>query len=326
MGKLVKYIVLVLASFLWFLGCSRDAVVYLVDQEIIGDDFRYGDLYRLSNLREYKEEVVKCNAPFAGKKAPVTLYLSGDSFTETGRLHPNAYASTGFFRSAVNTPAQNLQLVKGKKILVIETVERHTRERFALKPWMSWTPAPKVRAVAQKKSLWGRLLDWEIPYREEMHEAVLFSSDFILAIKEWKAGFHKQVFDKVDPKVGVVNEHLVYEMDLEPGVSSVFDPVEEEELARIVQHMNETRERYRALGFDEVYISVIPNKSSLLLTQDARYNRLVERIEQHPALEVPVISVWEEFRQKDYYLKGDSHWNCEGQQVWVDKVNRILAE
>jgi hypothetical protein len=326
MRKLIKYLVVLLAGFLWFLGCSRDTVVYLVDQGIVQDDFRYGDLYRLSNLKEYKEEVVKCKKPFSGENAPVTLYLSGDSFTETGRVSPDSYAGVGFFRSAVNTPDLSLELVEGKKILVIETVERHTRERFGMKPWMGWMPKPEKAPVEQKKSWWDSLVEWELPYREEMHESVLFSAAPILRIKEWKAGFHKRFFNRVDPKVGVLDEHLVYELDLEPGISSVFDPVGEEELGKMVQHMNRTRELYRDMGFDEVYISIIPNKSSLLLTEDARYNRLVERIERHADLEVPLISVWEDFQRKDYYMKGDSHWNCEGQQIWVDKVNRILTE
>jgi hypothetical protein len=327
MGKVLKYTVLVLASFLWFLGCSRATVVYLVDNGYIEDDFRYGDLYRLSNLGEYRQEVKKCGQAYEGQKVPVSLYLAGDSFTELGRIGGDAYAATHFKRTAVNTPAHDLVLKEGKKILVIESVERHFRERFSENPWGEWTLPPKETPKVQAQHWYDWLVELQVPYREEMHESVLFSSDFILKIKEWKAGFQKKYFDKVDPKVGVLDEHLVYELDLAEGVSSVFDPVTEEEIERIVKHINQTRENYRELGFDEVYLSIIPNKSSLLLTNDARYNRLVERIEAHPDLEAPIISVWREFQQGEYYLKGDSHWTCEGQKIWVDKVNgAILSE
>ena len=78
------------------------------------------------------------------------------------------------------------------------------------------------------------------------------------------------------------------------------------------------------LGFDEVYLSVIPNKSSLLIKDDPAYNHLIERIEGHPELQIPLISVWKAFTEQNYYQKGDSHWNCAGQKIWVDAVNERL--
>lgn len=327
--KALKYIALVIFGFLWFLGCSRDTVVYLVDNGLIGDDFRYGDLYRLSNLSAYRVPVEKCKTPYTGPKVPVALYLAGDSFTEEGRVSQGQYAADGYFRSFVADAQVPLQLAPGKKILVIETVERHLRERFSEKPWMGWVvrsgtaPAPVQEPFTFRK-LYNAIVDYKVPYREEMHESVLFSSDLILKIKELKADFNYRVFGRVDPKVNVLKGELVYDLDLAPGISSVYDPVPEEEIGRIVAHANATRRHYRSLGFDEVYLSVIPNKSSLLIRDDTAYNRLVERVENHPALEIPLISVWKAFADKNYYQKGDSHWDCAGQKVWVDQVNAAL--
>lgn len=328
--KVLKYIALVICGFLWFLGCSRDTVVYLVDNGFIGDDFRYGDLYRLSNLSAYRVPAEKCDRPYRGAKVPVALYLAGDSFTEEGRVNRNEYATDRYFRSFVADGQVPLQLSDGKKILVIETVERHLRERFSEKPWMNWVVSQPAAAVPGPESfsfagLYRALVDYKIPYREEMHESVLFSSDFILKIKEWKADFNYRVFGRVDPKVGVLKNQLVYDLDLAPGISSVYDPVPEEEISRIVKHANATCEHYRSLGFDEVYLSIIPNKSSLLIRDDTAYNHLVERVEGHPDLQVPVISVWKAFTIKNYYQAGDSHWNCAGQKLWVDAVNERLS-
>ncbi len=327
--KALKYIALVIFGFLWFLGCSRPTVVYLVDNGFIGDDFRYGDLYRLSNLSGYRVPVEKCDSPYPGTPAPVTLYLAGDSFTEEGRVNRNEYASAGYFRSFVADVEVLPELVSGKKILVIETVERHLRERFSEKPWRNWI-LPETVAEAPPSApfsfarLYRAILDYEIPYREEMHESVLFSNDFILRIKELKADFNYRVFGRVDPKVGVLKGELVYDLDLAPGISSVYDPVPDEEITRIVKHANATRSYYQSLGFDEVYLSIIPNKSSLLIKDDTAYNHLVERVENHRELQMPVISVWQEFTTQNYYQKGDSHWDCAGQKVWVDKVNERL--
>lgn len=328
--KALKYIALVVCGFLWFLGCSRHTVVYLVDEGYIGDDFRYGDLYRLSNLSGYRVPVEKCNSPYPGPQVPVMLYLAGDSFTEEGRVNRNEYASAGYFRSFVADEEILPELVPGKKILVIETVERHLRGRFSEKPWRNWilqepvtgAPAP---AHFSFSGLYQAIVDYEIPYREEMHESVLFSNHFILRLKELKADFNYRVFGRVDPKVGVLKGELVYDLDLAPGISSVYDPVPEDEIAGIVQHANATRSYYLSMGFDEVYLSIIPNKSSLLIKEDPAYNHLLERVENHPALQMPVISVWQEFTTRNYYQKGDSHWDCAGQKVWVDKVNEKLV-
>ena len=328
--KALKYIALVVFGFLWFLGCSRHTVVYLVDNGWIGDDFRYGDLYRLSNLSDYRVPVEKCSMPYKGAKVPVTLYLAGDSFTEEGRVNRDQYATDRYFRSFVADPQVPLERVPGKKILVIETVERHLRERFSEKPWMNWVepsgtdPVAPVQEPFSFRKLYAAIVDYEVPYREEMHESVLFSSDFILKIKELKADFNYRVFGRVDPKVNVLKGELVYDLDVAPGISSVYDTVSEEEIGRIVAHANATRRHYRSLGFDEVYLSVIPNKSSLLIRDEAAYNHLVERVEAHPALEVPLISVWRAFAAGNYYRKGDSHWDCAGQKIWVDQVNSIL--
>lgn len=327
--RALKYIALVIFGFLWFLGCSRDTVVYLVDNGFIGDDFRYGDLYRLSNLSGYRVPVEKCSAPYNGLKAPVALYLAGDSFTEEGRVNRDQYAADRYFRSFVADEQVPLELVPGRKILVIETVERHLRERFSEKPWMNWAlrsgagPAPVQEPLSFRK-IYDAIVEYELPYREEMHESVLFSNDLILKIKELKADFNYRVFGRVDPKVGVLKGELVYDLDLAPGISSVYDPVPEEEIAHIVAHANATRLHYRSLGFDEVYLSIIPNKSSLLIKEDTAYNHLVERVENHPDLQVPLISVWKAFTERNYYQKGDSHWDCAGQKIWVDAVNEKL--
>jgi len=328
--KALRYIALLVFGFLWFLGCSRDAVVWLADNGLLEDDFRYGDLYRLSNLSAYRVPVEKCKVPYTGPKAPVALYLAGDSFTEEGRVSRDQYATDRYFRSFVADEQVPLELTEGKKILVIETVERHLRERFSEKPWMNWLVMPPAGPVAKAEpftwtKLYDDILEYEVPYREEMHESVLFSSDPVLKIKEWKADLNYRFFGRTDPKVKVLKGELVYDLDLAPGISSVYDPVSDEEIARIVKHANATREYYRSLGFDEVYLSIIPNKSSLLIREDAAYNHLVERVENHPELQMPVISVWKAFVAENYYQKGDSHWNCAGQKIWVDAVNERLS-
>lgn len=330
MKRALKYIILLVFGFLWFLGCSKETVVFLDEQGWIKDEFRYGDLYRLSNLQQYKELSPKCKLPYQGKRAEATLYLAGDSFTEEERVAPDEYASQNYFRIFVADSLQTYLPVSGRKILIIQTVERHLRERFSEKPWDNWqlvkesSEGNPVKEKTTLSSIFRGLMDFKVPYREDMHESVLFSPDWILWIKEKKAAFNYKVLGKIDPKVKIVDGQLVYSLDVDPGISSVFDPVEDAEIERIVKHANQTRENYLKLGFDEVYLSIIPNKTSCVVKDSTSYNHLLQRVENHPELKMPVISVWDEFSAENYYQKGDSHWNCEGQKIWVDKVNRLI--
>lgn len=322
MMKILKYFALILFAFLWFLGCSKTATNYFYDSKIVEDDFRYGDLYRLANLPNFREKVIKCDDDFKGEKSDVALYLAGDSFTEKGRLQSDNFATEKFFRGFVAESNEGFTLQSGKKILVVETVERHFRERFQ-KPWKNWDVETRNEVVSEQ-TLKEKLLDIKVPYNTQMHESLLFGTDFMMKIREFKAELNLWLFDKTDDKVKLHNGHLLYYLDVNPGISSCFDPILDSEIELMVKNVNLTYDYYKNLGFDEVYLSIIPNKTSILAKDMGEYNHLVERIEGNVNLEMPIISLYQDFRKKNLYLMGDSHWNCEGQKMWVDKVNEKL--
>jgi phage pi2 protein 07 len=325
MRKLIRYFFIFVFGTLWFLGCSKDAAKYLFDNKIILDDYRYGDLYRLSNLPDFRVLVEKCKYAFSGKKVDATLYLAGDSFTEDGRIFAENFASNEFVRGFAAEPNSPLILKPGKKILVIETVERHLRERFT-EPWKNWDVKKEGPIVG--KTTKEKLLELKIPYNSQLHESVVFGSDFVFKIKEMKAQLNLKLFGKTDDKVALSKskEHLLYYFDTNPGISSSFEEVPDSEIQQMVSNMNETYTYYKGLGFDEVYLSIIPNKTSILAPDLGEYNHLVERIESNKALKMPIIGIFNDFKGKNYYLKGDSHWNCQGQQIWIDKVNEKLVQ
>jgi hypothetical protein len=311
-----------LFAFLWFLGCSKTASKYAYDHHMVEDDYRYGDLYRLANLPDFRVKVEKCDNDYVGKKSEVSLYLAGDSFTEDGRLEGDNFATDGFLKGFVAEPNKGFSLESGKKILVIETVERHFRERFQ-QPWKNWDVISK-KEVASEQTLEEKLLDIKVPYNTQMHESLLFGSDFMMKIRETKARLNLWLFGKTDDKVKLHNGHLLYYLDANPGISGCFDKIEESEIDLMIKNANLTYEYYKGLGFDEVYLSIIPNKTSILAQDLGEYNHLIERIEGNKSLKMPTISIFQDFSSKNLYLKGDSHWNCEGQQIWVDKVNEKL--
>ena len=106
---------------------------------------------------------------------------------------------------------------------------------------------------------------------------------------------------------------------------SSYFPVQQGQVPHLVDNLNTIYDHYKAAGFSEVYLSVIPNTASLM--QPDGYNNLIPLIQNDPRLEMKVIDVYDTFKQSPELLfyYGDSHWNKQGKQKWMDMVFKILT-
>lgn len=326
----MKYVFLILFAFLWYLGFSKDLSKCLFEKNITKDDYRYGDLYRLSNLAQFRVPVDKCVRSKIKKTPNTSLILLGDSFVEKGRIDSNNFKSENFQRFFIADTIFTKINKSKKNILIIETVERHFRERF-IKPYknLQLTDNQEIKNKISEKNYLKDILAYEVPYNTERHESLLFSSDFFLTFKEWKAWLNWKFFDRIDEKVFLSKngKHILYYLDAQPsGITSCFDKISDEEINILVQNVNETYNYYKNLGFDEVYLSIIPNKTSILAPDLGKYNHLIERIQQHSAFKIPYLDIFTPIKRSKTLLYdiGDTHWNCQGKQIWIDEVNRKL--
>ncbi len=80
------------------------------------------------------------------------------------------------------------------------------------------------------------------------------------------------------------------------------------------------------MGFNEVYLSIIPNKVSILAPNLGDYNYVLERIQQHPDLKAKYLDIYSIFKKQSQkvYSKSDTHWNCNGSSIWQGVVNDIF--
>ena len=321
----LKYIILLFVSFWWFAGCSPSLGKWLFEHHIIKDDYRYGDLYRMANLPKFRVLKEECEIQPVKKKA-LQLIIAGDSFTEEGRIDQEMLAAEHFDRIRVDE--QTFVKIDNElpQVLIIETVERHVRERFSSK-WRGLTLEEPITAAADK--VWyKKLLELRMPYNAELHESELFGFDFTMKIREWKALLNHKLFNRVDPGVALnkSEEHLLYALPTKPGISSAFETISDIEIDSLVYYINEATVYYHNAGIEHVVLNIIPNKTSILGTDLGEYNHLVQRIYSHPDLKAEVLNIYPAFNKMkaSAYEIGDTHWSCTGQQLWVDELNQLM--
>ncbi len=337
---MVRYFILLLAILLWAGGCSRSVMTWFYKTNVVADDYRYGDLYRLSNLPQFKDPQTPCPniKPTATddtpkrRTAPTHLYLIGDSFTEPQRIGKRDFP-VGHYHYVHWDKRSEIQLDTTKRnILLLETVERHFREHFSrpvseLAVVNDTTRLPTPEQVSWSKQLFDQIQSKGI---EERLETVLFSQDIFLWFKELKASINLNWFDRVPPTVGISRDrrHLFVDLDTDTSkhLNSSFAPLADSAVNALVDSVNATAIRFRQQGFDAVYLSIIPNKASILDPGQGQYNHLIERVQAHPKLRVPFVDIYSEYTKQpqSVYALGDSHWNCNGRALWLRGVNGVI--
>ncbi|KAA0989366.1 hypothetical protein [Dyadobacter aurulentus] len=329
--KVLKYVVLIVGCLIWAVGQSQYLFAKVGEWNWIKDGYQYGDLYRLSNLSDFRDPRLPCKdytppaRPAHSKK--VHLYIIGDSFTEKQRVGIEDFPVDNytyvhwadFLHIKVDTTETN--------ILLLESVERHFRQKMmdTLRVLIPDT-ATFVSVVDQPPFM--RQLDnaFNGTFTRDRLEFFLFQNELAFKVKEWKADLQHNLFGRVDESVTLVNDgqDMVFYMDTDTaGITSSFKEAADSEIDTIVKNLNISEQFARSLGFKHVFLSIIPNKVSVLQPDYGVYNRLIERVYNHPELKMPTIDILADFRKmgRRSYLKGDSHWTCEGQYLWLNKVN-----
>ncbi|MBD2756624.1 hypothetical protein [Spirosoma validum] len=334
--RLLRYIILAIVLILWGAGLSTTVSRYLYKLNVIVDEYRYGDLYRLSSLPQFKLWPADCpSTDQSSDTASTHFYIIGDSFTEPQRLNKSDFRVRHFQRVHWGSN-QFIQLDPAKRnVLLIESVERHVREHFA-QPVREFTIEVDTNRITKYPPTLSQhiMADFRLGTSavEERLESTLFSHDWAFWFKEVKAKITLDWFGRVSPSVSLSKDkkHIFLNLDTDTTkakvLNSSFSPLTNREVNVLIDSINATAGRYRKLGFDEVYLSLIPNKASILEPNRGAYNHLIERIQSNPNLHVPIIDTYTPFRNKPtaVYLKSDTHWTCEGRSIWLDLVREKL--
>ncbi len=307
---------------------------YKNDGLLQSQKYIYGDLYGLAYLPKFKlqEPIRPRTVPFNKNPSTkiVNLFLVKDSYLGKDFItndslfsHLNSYHDTQWGMESVffdlKSDTRNIN------ILLFETVERYFLQRF------SDTSVVLKKAMSRKNIIRpSKFLDQIFNKQIEANlENCLFDYAFCNLFKELKATAIYNLFDRLNAKVEISNDKdylLLTETTDNTSRTSSFYKLSSLEIEQYINTLNAITIKAKSVGFDEVYLSIIPNPVTIVDSGRGTYNNLIPAIQNNPNLKMRVIDIYKPFKKShlELYSKSDSHWNQDGFYLWLEQFNKQL--
>jgi hypothetical protein len=330
--RILKYLALLL-SLAWLVLAHSPQLMDSVIDDLVRYANRRGDLYKMSGLPGFGVEKPFCDARFENKpiEAKRRMFMLGDSFL--GTLSNSSQRLTNIDHYFYIRWTQQLRIPPldstTEDILIIEIIERHALglddESSIIVD--STQTFPKIYEDVDNAG--G--LDWFSFKAESVLQQAMFNDPLSLKVKEVKAGLSHKIFNRVNEFVYLSEDekNLYYHEEM-TGPMGSFTPISDQRIDEYVAQINKLLAYYRGLGFDKVYFVIVPNKVTVLdaAVNDAKgHNHLIERVFNHPKRDSMMIDVYtplvEKSKKMVIYHPNDTHWNCDGEQVFIDIVNEL---
>jgi|GEM_PF-2120126 len=331
-------IMLVSGVVLW-IGLSDRLQRKLYARGFIPDQYRFGDLYNITNLEQFKEmhwvetDGLDENDKPRIRSKNVDLYTIGDSFTTmdtsfyAGRRNHHIWLGTGVDTVSLDPEVHSILVIEVIERTIQERLREHYAELYIDRGFQIRGKSGPVTDAASNtgSSLWGNTLNREI---NERLEFLLFNSEAALKCKEMKARMMLSWFGRTHPGSLISRDRrfLFYEIEADPqSILSPFTPLADADIDSVVINMNRIRAHYLGAGFAEVYFCLIPNKVTVCEPGRHPHNRQITRVEQNPHLKTPLLTLSRQLRHHpEWYHKSDGHWNASGKRLWLKYVNDMV--
>jgi hypothetical protein len=304
----------------------------------------YGDLYGLSYLPHFRVKDPKGQRNLISFQTPsqfkdIDLYAMSDSYTWSLFLEPQLFYHVNKVQFALFSDREIIQVNLDhhkKNVLVLESSERNIRSIYQdtayLTRFINLNPGPHIEdhlnadKTAKKIKLKFKLKDIDPNI-----EFNLWDYHFLTPIKELKAQLAYSMFNRVNHDVYVSDDqkYLLFAKTIDTvNFESAFKPIDKSELDEIINTMNRAYDYYKAKGFDEVYIAIIPNPVTILYPnfRGNVYNQLIPLIQNNKSLKCKVIDAYTPFKSSSSHLYSysDTHWTFDGEKVWLSLLNKEL--
>ncbi len=313
---------------------------YDSDSFFASDRYKYGDLFGFSYLKDFKippgpRPVIISHCP---EPKSINLYMLCDSYLWSFVKTDSIFCGVNKLKYVRWKYGEQLdeELDTNKKnVLIIEMSERFVRKLGldSLEMYNSMKahkPNIQVRGYREPKTTLEKAINYLFnPLINENLEFNLFDYRFLTPIRELKSELNYWLFDRVDKDVALSTDkkNLFYKETVDTTlVSSSFKYIDDEEIARLVSALNLGYSHFIRLGFNEIYLSLIPNPVTIADPAMGKYNGLINKIQRNPDLKLKVIDIYTIFKGSGsaLYSRSDTHWNSAGFQLWVNEVNRIF--
>lgn len=303
------------------------------------DTYRYGDLFGMSCLPEFKIERnressirrFKCN-----QAKSIDLYALCDSYLWSYVGADSLYCGVSKFEFATINERNSLVVTLDTSklnILLLEMTERNVRATLYDDYISSFLVLGDSGQGSIKKSNQSEdifLFNSEI---NRNIEAILWETNIFTPLKSWKAELNFRLFNRIDEQVAISsnNRFLFYRPTIDTmSFTSSFRSISEVEIDKMIDKLNSAYSLYKTLGFDEIYLSIVPNPVTILEPDynNQKYNHLITRIQYSEKLRMPVVDIYLDFRSSTFelYYRSDTHWNMTGAYVWLNKFNHLLEQ
>ncbi|RVU02366.1 hypothetical protein EOD41_00035 [Mucilaginibacter limnophilus] len=310
------------------------------------DRSRYGDLYGLSYLPDFKKDDPLDTAAYPdtvrGVKRDINLYVLCNSyiyaFVKTEAIFAGVkrywFGRPGLFDDPVvkfdSTERNVLLLQSTEHFLHNLTIPGLLTGSLVTTP--SKSKVDTLPSEFEKKVNVAKLPVNNMLFNPRIHETLefnLFDYRFLTPLKELKAQITYKWFNRTDHAVRISSDKkylfMASSVDTSNNSSS-FKKVTDQEINEYVMLLNQAYDHYKSLGFDEVYLSIIPSAVTILAPNMGEYNNIIPRIQNHPDLKMPYIDIYKKFRysKESIYQTSDMHWNYNGFRIWVNEFNKTL--
>jgi len=346
MKKIIGYIVLFICIVIYLASSlqkltNKIAVFKNRDVSLVrSDKMRYGDLFGLSYLHDYKisiDEKPSIELTACRKIKSFDLYSLCDSYLWSLLTSDTMFCGANKFQFANlnNLETLNVKLDSTKKnILLIELAERNIvpmiKQNYSyMQEFLKLQTPKRDTSTLIPRHVVEFLFNKNINSNIEFN---LWESEIFTPVKEFKAQLNYKLFNRVNKDVVVSpdKKYLLYYPTIDSSsIYSSFKNISESDIDTIINNFNEIYFHYKNLGFTEVYLSLIPNPVSILYPDynNYKYNQLILRIQNSPSLKMPFIDIYSDFKktQVPIYRVSDTHWNRNGFNLWMNKVNSVLS-
>ncbi|MEO6150247.1 MAG: hypothetical protein ABIN95_02170 [Mucilaginibacter sp.] len=350
MRKLIPAFIAILSTGLYILSSDTRLMLHILYKRAnltsaVGTDrVRYGDLYRMSYLSAFKSADPLLQDIYTDTlnniKRDINLYALCDSyllsFVHTGKVFTGVKKFWG--ARAVHYEKPVLDTTQ-KNILLIEMTERYaelfTNYKLIEAHFAPVAPGNRTDTLptftklnyGEPDNLLNKIFN---PKVQESLEFNLFDYRFLTPLKELKANFNYTFFNRINPGVAISpgGKYLFLASTVNSASKhSSFSKIDEKYIDTLVTSFNHIYHHYKHLGFDEVYLSIIPNPVTIVAPQMGEYNMLIPRIQDNPALKMPYIDVYKKFKatRQPIYQYADTHWNKRGYTIWVNELNKAIT-